>query len=257
MSEIIEGYADVEIDGSWQASISISPTFNLTEESYNKYFDKEAVSFNQAKSILENDDECLSAYCLNDLCRSDIKAAILEDDSKCGTVGDFNWKLNTESLIACDQEIGWDNIDGDTRAEIISSILDEDIEQNDFNISETVSYSIDTKDISTISGSNGELEGMMFIGGEECYFSYDIKLDEVKLDSDYEFTGLDNEIPIPGDEILIRSEELASEIKEACKEYIKEQVLPSLDERLAVAEEKAASQSSDTREIKNIDNFDR
>lgn len=258
MSKIIDGQTDIELSGWWGANIAISPDCEFNKDVYDNCFDSDAISFDTAKSLLEHGEETneyLPAYCLNGYYRDEIKRAILENGDDYGIANDFNdvpdWELNAYSLTLDGEEADWSNLDDVSKEHIVNLILDDECKQGDICMTESLSYSIDTDDISV---ENGVFEGCITINDVDCKFTYDKDTDNIEIESGDTVYGEWHDAPIPVEQIPYRCQEILSDIKEACEDIERE--LPSLDEKLDAAESKV-SEVSDTKDEKAIDAFDR
>lgn len=282
MSKIIDGQTDIELSGWWGANIAISPDCEFDKDVYDNCFDSDAISFDTAKSLLEHGeetDEYLPAYCLNGYYREEIKRAILENGDDYGVSNDFNdtpdWELNAYSLTLDGEEIEWDNLDDFSKEHIINLILDDECRQGEVCMTESLSYSIDTDDISV---ENGVFEGCITINDVDCEFTYDKDTDNIEIESGDTVYGEWHDAPIPVEDIPYRCQEILSDIKEACEDIeraayaVEHTLLPSLDEKLDAAESKqheavdtvgveqnaqCSKEVSDTKDEKAKDAFDR
>lgn len=168
---------------------------------------------------------------------------------------DFNnvpdWELNAYSLTIDGEEADWSNLDDVSKEHIVNLILDDECRQGEVCMTESLSYNIDTDDISV---ENGVYEGAITINGSECEFTYNEDQNNLEIESGYTVYGEYDNITIPVEDIPYHCEDIASAIKEACEDI--EHELPSLDEKLEAAESKA-SNLSDIQEEKAKDTFDR
>ncbi len=258
MSKIIDGQTDIELSGWWVANIVVSPSYELTQEKYEEYFDKDMVSFDMAESLLENGEElgeCLSASCLNGYCREEIKRAMLENGDDYGVSNDFNdvpdWEFNYLDLTLDGEEADWNNLDDASKEHIVNCVLEDNCKQGEVCMIESLSYCIDTDDITV---DDDLFEGCITINDIDCEFTYDKDADNIEIESGYTVCGEWHDAPIPVEQIPYRCQEIVSAIKEACEDI--EHELPSLDEKLEAAESKA-SNLSDIQEEKAKDTFDR
>lgn len=260
MSKIIEGQSDIQLYGWWNANVVVSPDYELTQKKYDEHFDKDMVSFDMAKSLLENGEqtgECLPAYCLNDYERESIKEAILTGNNY-GIEGDFsdvpNWEFQSEITLE-GAEFDWDDLDDISKEHVINCILDDATKQGELCMSEEFDYRIDSDDISL--NDDGIFEGCITINGEDCNFTYDENT--VEIESGYEVYGTWNDAPIPVEQIPYLCEDVVSAVKETCEEFEQEQsamLLPSLDDKLSDAESKV-SMTNEAKEDIGKDDFDR
>jgi hypothetical protein len=266
MSKIINGQANIELSGWWEANIVVSPSYELTQEKYEEHFDKDMVSFDMAESLLENGEElgeCLPASCLNGYCIEEIKRAMLENGDDYGVSNDFNdvpdWEFNYLDLTLDGEEADWSNLDDVSKEHIVNCVLEDNCKQGEVCMTESLSYSIDTD---VISVEDGVFEGCITINSEECEFTYDKDTDNIEIESGDTVCGEWYDAPIPVEQIPYRCQEIVLAIKEACEDIehtaytVEHTLLPSLDEKLDAAESKA-SDVSGTKDEKAKDAFDR
>lgn len=266
MSKIINGQTDIELSGWWVANIVVSPSYEFTQEKYEEYFDKDMVSFDMVESLLENGEElgeCLPASCLNGYCREEIKRAMLENGDDYGVSNDFNdvpdWEFNYLDLTLDGEEADWNNLDDASKEHIVNCVLEDNCKQGEVCMIESLSYCIDTDDITV---DDGLFEGCITINDIDCEFTYDKDTDNIEIESDDTVCGEWHDVPIPVENIQYRCQEIVLAIKEACEDIERE--LPSLDEKLDAAEskqheavEQCSSEVSDTKDEKAKDAFDR
>ena len=245
---------DIEKFGSWNGGVKLDLNQDITKEMYEEAFEQESIPFSTVRSIMEKGEvtnEAVPASCLDDYYRDSIKNAIM-DGYDCGTVylesGTIGWELDIECTID-GQLFDFEDLTEASKEHVLNAVLEDNCKWGELVEYIHEEYEVDVSGIAVCSYDENYLEGEICINDqngnlETCSFEYNMESEELsfhKYSSPGWMTGSSYETNLP-DMIEDNLEEIHTtamwEIEDFIDEMNQDKDLPSLEDKLEVAETK-------------------